>query len=158
MALDDDDVGGMLEHRVVDRDPLDCGEFPGEDRLSIGTVPGRGDRPQSGQTLGLVGCQGLDDGGCLPDEDPSVPEIVAGRQIFLRHAGRRLFPELGDPSDRGGAMRPRQRFSLLDVAEALGRIAGTDAEGHEPAGRFLDKRRRLKNRLPKPLRRMDHVI
>ena len=113
-----------------------------EDAVLVGGAPGVADLAEVVEHGGLVLGERFEDGAGLPDEDAGVPVEVAGGQVPGGRCGVGFFAELFLRRNAGGvALGDLERGAALDVAEALGRVVGGDAEGDDPVGVVADELR-----------------
>ena len=124
--------GGLLHHRVVERDVGHRGEQRRVDlehhRVAFGRERLR-NRAHGVEHGGRVPRERLEDRGRREAEHPRVPHVVAGGEVFARRRERRLLDEA--PCGERRWRRTRMRVAALDVAEAGLGMRRRDAERHQ---------------------------
>src|SRR5207253_8771238 len=113
-GLENDNVGGMLHHREIDR-----GLFKSRIDVAKGSVigPRRHDPFDAGRELRLVLSQFSEDRRRLPDEDSAVPKILAAGEELFRDFEFRLLAKLKHFVSRN--ILPRlELLAAMDVAVA----------------------------------------
>ena len=92
----DEDLLRLLHDGVVDGDVLALRIDLVDDALLVGCAEHGAYAVEDLGYVGLIDAEGIDDGGCAPNEDARVPEEVFLFQVGLRHLALRLLVKLID--------------------------------------------------------------